>query len=385
MSAAKCDLFPDEKTLGTIFSGVDVKPADCNIISHTFDTCTFSIHPDTAALPGYPKDLLVRLEASSGRILHQIAAIQKLAQVQIPDLVPHVVVVGTTTTEDGRRVEYAVSEYFTGTIPLKEVWDTLGPDDQMHLVDSVASAMEKLQMIDHDIHEAGTQPGNAPIGGPRRGYFPEIKHFLRGILQESEPISRNCTLREADGGGVILESAFADIGRVELTNADLDDLKRHVVFCHNDLEPRNILVRPRLAERVSPRYDLAAIVDWEMAGFYPFAYEYGLKDNVLGLSNLSLSWYSLFKKRASRLLPQNQCHSKLIQALRVINQSKRRSMTRNVGVRFQEKWVAAHSIEPSLDIRRGWVRKPDIKAPVNFTKGDNENLELEVLRELGHV
>lgn len=37
------------------------------------------------------------------------------------------------------------------------------------------------------------------------------------------------------------------------------------------------------------RYKLAAIIDWEMAGFFPFAYERGLKDVILRSSHLSYS------------------------------------------------------------------------------------------------
>ncbi len=92
------------------------------------------------------------------------------------------------------------------------------------------------------------------------------------------------------GEGIVLGSAFEDIGRVGFTHSDLDGLQRHVVFCHNDLEPRNILIRETSpTEGKSPRYELVAVIDWEMANFYPFAYEYGVKDTILGSSNLSFS------------------------------------------------------------------------------------------------
>lgn len=138
----------------------------------------------------------------------------------------------------------------------------------------------------------------------------------------------------------MLVLAFKKIGRAEFTHADLDNLRHHAVFCHNDLEPRNILVKKTSpTEDKSPRYELAAIIDWEMAGFYPFTYEYGVKDTVLGFSNLFFSWYSLFKERTSYMLPRAECHIKLIKALRIINKSKKKSMTRNVGIRVQAKWV----------------------------------------------
>lgn len=81
-------------------------------------------------------------------------------------------------------------------------------------------------------------------------------------------------------------------------------------ICHNDLEPRNILVReakPNGDTKVHDfMYEVIAIVDWEMAGVYPFIYEYGLKDNELGSSNLMYSWYAMFK---SYTLPLVLAHS----------------------------------------------------------------------------
>jgi hypothetical protein len=140
-----------------------------------------------------------------------------------------------------------------------------------------------------------------------------------------------------------------------------------------------------LAEKGSPRYELAAIIDWEMAGFYPFAYEYGLKDTVLGTANLSFSWYSLFKKRAAHMLPLTECYTHPIKALRIIRESKRRGMGRNVGVRVQVRWMEREHVELSSDLRRGWVRKAGAKSSGPFTKDDQAKFEMEVLTELGLV
>ncbi|TQN67169.1 Vegetative incompatibility protein HET-E-1, partial [Colletotrichum shisoi] len=287
MSVDKRNLSPDAESLRTIFPGADIKPADCKIISSSFETCKFSIHPNTAALPGHPKDLLVRLQASVA-CLDEVVALQKLAQDQLSDLVPPVVSSGNITTVNGTRAGYTVSEYCTGTLPLEDVWGTLDQKNQRRLIEEVVRAVEKVQAINNSsIQNLGAQSDNATVGGPKLGYFSNIEQFLGGMLRASVPKPPNCTLREVDGS-VVLKSDFEDVGQVELTRADLDDLKNNVVFCHNDLEPRNILVRPSTESR-SPRYDLAAIVDWEMAGFFPFAYEIGWKDIVLGESNLSFS------------------------------------------------------------------------------------------------
>ncbi len=81
-------------------------------------------------------------------------------------------------------------------------------------------------------------------------------------------------------------------------------------------------------------------------------------------------------------MPRAECHTKLIEALRIIDESKKRSMTRNVGIRVQAKWVKREDVERSSDLRQGWVRKAGAQVPGMFTKDDQTNLEIEVLREL---
>ena len=170
---------------------------------------------------------------------------------------------------------------------------------------------------------------DASIAGLRGERFSNIKQLLGRILLANGPKSSNCTLSE-NVDGIVVESTFDEIGQVELTN------------CR------------------SGGYELAAIIGWEMACFCPFAYEYGVKDIVLGSSNLSFQWYRLFKERAAHLLPQEECHTKLIKVISIIDESKKRSMMRNVGVRFQAKWVERQKIAMSVDARRGWSRKKSV-------------------------
>lgn len=208
-----------------------------------------------------------------------------------------------------------MSAYCSGTIPLEDVWKTLDKAHQLELVDSVVHAMEELQPLDVS-SICQSLPGipldqarsvQRPIGGPILGYFSDVKQFLDGILQASKQTSPTCTLLDLPDGGISLESVYDDIGRVELTYSNLDDLQHHAVFCHNDLEPRNILVKKVLSTpEEGVRYEVASLIDWEMAGFYPFAYESGRKDTILGIANLSFSWYTLFKERTSHLLPRDE-------------------------------------------------------------------------------
>ncbi|KAK6829397.1 hypothetical protein PG995_004660 [Apiospora arundinis] len=378
MAFTKRKLVPDENILSGIFPGkTDLQLASCHIISNTFDTCTFRI-----------KDYLVRLATSS---LAGTAILQNMAYKQLPGLVPPVLDIGSTMSADAdaREVGYFVTTYCLGASSLEAIWDTLDQEQQVELIDAVAHAIQKIQLLDlrniglQSLPVSGAdhwlQPGR--IGGPKHGYFSTIGQFLEKLYQSTNGA---CSLSDTEDGGLAIESVYEDIGRLELTRLDLESLQKQLVFCHNDLERRNILVRKIPGADGREQYELAAIVDWEMAGFYPFAYEYSLQDSLLGSSNLSFSWYSLFKERMFRLLPHDNCQTKFIRALGIIDESRKRGMTRNVSALFQIRWRDREQIQRSSDLRRGWVRKAMSQTPPPFTENDQTTLENEILEELGH-
>ncbi|KAJ5459354.1 hypothetical protein N7530_011298 [Penicillium desertorum] len=211
-------LIPDENTLSKILPDViDLKSASYSITSNTFDTCTFRIQLETAPLLDYPRVLIVRLE-KSGRSLAALATFQRLANSQLNDLIPSVLQVGTTTTTATEEVDYFVTPYFTVTITLEDVWDTLDETNPLELVD-------KLQKLD--------------LGQGLKG-TPYIS------IDDDSP-----------------QPVKIAIGHIDLSHSELDELQKHAVLCHNDLKPRNILVRKGSPEK----YELAGIIDWDIAGF----------------------------------------------------------------------------------------------------------------------
>lgn len=383
MASVEQRLVPDEGILSDIFPGViGLKPT----IYDTSGTCVFRIQlPENGCLPEYPRDLVVRLDTSIGR-LHTAAALQHLGHSQLGELVPPVLHTGTTTT-GSKPVDYLVTAYLPGTI-LEDVWDTLDQSHQIELVDSAVRIVEKLQKLDLSslgqslvgTYYTSTTDGSIPIGGLALGYFSDIRQFLGGIVHAGNQKNSQYKLSEIDGG-IAVQSGYEDIGQVHFSESDLNDIHRHVVFCHNDIEPRNIIVR----EVSSGKYELTGLIDWDQAGFFPFSYESGYKDTILGRSNLSFSWYSLFKNKTTHLLPRAEGHTKIIQVLRIIEESGKRLMRRNVGIRVQKKWLEREQLEEASDIRQGWVRKAGAKAPEVFTKKDLDILQVIVLKELGHV
>ncbi|KAK2682066.1 hypothetical protein RAB80_000012 [Fusarium oxysporum f. sp. vasinfectum] len=90
----------------------------CDVILGNFTTCTFSIHLNTPAA-GSPEHVLVRLESSSDRFA-TVAALQKLAYSELPDLIPRVLDIGVTSTAQGQRLEYSVTEFVSDAVTLEQ-------------------------------------------------------------------------------------------------------------------------------------------------------------------------------------------------------------------------------------------------------------------------
>ena len=65
-----------------------------------------------------------------------------------------------------------------------------------------------------------------------------------------------CKLLGLDSG-LSAQSEYDDIGQIDLFHSDLDELQHCVVFCRNDLEPRNIVVRISS----SRKYKLAGVIN----------------------------------------------------------------------------------------------------------------------------
>jgi thiamine kinase-like enzyme len=178
--------------------------------------------------------------------------------------------------------------------------------------------------------------------------------------------------------GIIIKSFLSKLGEVHLTNSELKFLQMNAVLCHNDVEPRNVLVRQLHSDRNVSEYKLVAIVDWEMAGFFPFAFESAWKDTVLGSSNLLYSWYSLYKQNTTRLVCQGSANEKLIEGVHIIVESKRSQTKRNVSDEFRRRWIERKKLKLGWG---GWHRREVRDIPTGpFSKAEDNNLELEVLR-----
>lgn len=378
----KRDLAPDNHLLAEIFP--NTKTISTEILSQNFVCCTFTVRQSSG------KEFIVRIEPEGSQI-STVYAIQELAAQVIPDYVPTVHQIGTASTQDGKKLDYSVTAYVKDAVTLESVWSDLTDDQQLHIAEQVASAVEKLHSINlldekaQQFVNVTNESPTIPLGGPLLGLFSNPSNMVRGLVKAEDGF-KQVTITETDDGGLTFECEFDNIPAVSMSKEDILSLQEDIVLCHNDLEPRNLLVRQE-KKNTTDHYTLVAIIDWEMAGFFPFAFESFYKDLVLGSSNLYFSWYRLFKDQTARFIPKPlpEAQGKLLKALDMVLQANARPQTRNVGRFVQRKWIAREKLVRSEDILLGWIRSPEAGDVGRFTKEDNEQLELSALRELGFI
>ncbi|KAJ9485689.1 hypothetical protein VN97_g7656 [Penicillium thymicola] len=129
---------------------------------------------------------------------------------------------------------------------LDETWDTLDSSQKLSIADELHSYVNQLRELKG--HYIGTiDRGKAIMGNIASiegGPFDTEQEFNEFILRD-------------------MVSIAPDLLRHYAKFALMDD--HEIVFTHSDLAPRNILVE---GGRV------AAIIDWEYAGWYPAHWEY---------------------------------------------------------------------------------------------------------------
>lgn len=380
-------LRPDESILSHLLH--------VDILAQTLEVCTFRVQfTDSDLLPSCTT-LLVRLQTEKDK-LNGTISLERLAALQIPTLVPKRLRNGTVKNRGEVELGFSVTKFIEDGITLESVWQELDESTQdaiMNQIVSVIFQLHSLELLEESVraevtnlltHTGASDDLVIPMGNADIGFHRDFLSLLKSLVANVGPKKGMCAVHDTNDG-IIVVSQFADLGQVELSGEDLATLSKQLVLCHNDLEPRNIFVRP-IAEIGKPeRYELLAIIDWEMAGFFPFAYEYTYKDAVLGTSNLSLSWYNLFKRKTAPLVPKDQSTARFISAIDLIYASAERARQRNVGRRTRERWLAYHRLEKSLDVEKGWLLRDGENSVTPMSSEAFEALEQEVLKELGRI
>ncbi|KAJ0165757.1 hypothetical protein CTA2_10080 [Colletotrichum tanaceti] len=392
---------PDQVLLSQIFP--DQPQASTSIILQNWDKCVFK-----ASFPDAPESCrprVVRLEVirqdDEATQFNVVSAMQKIAADALHDLVPATSEIGIASNGEGRRLRFCVTDFVDG-VTLEEVWDQMDGGNQQSVVAALVEALRKLhsmRLSDDRVRDVLRQGMDEPdveafqeavMGGPSTGFLRDGPALLRAVarrLELKKPFHTTTPIPGSDGG-LVLRSHFDELGSVELQNTTvMEQWGREAVFCHNDLTPRNIILRPRSAAADgtrAPDYELAAIIDWELSGFYPASYELGLQDTYLSGANRLVSFYLLLKRQMADLVPVSAAQVALLRAMEVLSESRQRRLAEgsNIPAHIRERFMQRLQLRRHEDPYIGWVPKNQGAAPPEFSRADAQRLEDDIVAEM---
>lgn len=153
-------------------------------------------------------------------------------------------------TDEESGMVRIVMEYIPGD-SLDAVWDTYNDLQKESVIAQLRGYMGELREIKSDFIGSidGTWCNDHYFDDDPEGYgpFPNEAEFKQGIVKALK------TARPEDWVGFTCD-IFLEV------------MKGHeIVLTHNDLDPRNILVRGS---------EVVALLDWELSGYYPEYWEY---------------------------------------------------------------------------------------------------------------
>lgn len=98
------------------------------------------------------------METSSGK-LAAVAKLENLARSTIPGLVPQYFAIAKVVTDDGRDVEFSLTEYIQGSVALESIWPKLDHAEEEGLVDEIVAASVQVHRIDRKVLEEQVDVG----------------------------------------------------------------------------------------------------------------------------------------------------------------------------------------------------------------------------------
>jgi Phosphotransferase enzyme family len=168
---------------------------------------------------------------------------------------PVISVYSSKNMEDSSTINYIISEWIEGSV-LEDVWSQLSTAEKGTVVSQLRGIVSAIRQVPFDspaetyIGSVGRNPCGDPLLGDL-GPYANINEFNEALLELAKPYFRH---------------SYIHIIRRLLTR----NLDYRIVFTHGDIAPRNIIVR----QNPEHGWEVAAILDWECAGFYPEHWEY---------------------------------------------------------------------------------------------------------------
>ncbi|ETS79644.1 hypothetical protein PFICI_09497 [Pestalotiopsis fici W106-1] len=388
---------PDEHLLSRLFN--QHQPA-ITIILQTQQKCVFKAEFSTR-IDFDLTSKIVRLEIKNkeSQSFGEIALLQHLAATVIPDLVPKTHQVGIIEDSLGRALHFSVTEFVEGDT-LQNVWSKLSADAQDSIVVKLGEALEKLHTIRPSNLESEKRPKAPPgankemldkvsqpgvFGGPHTGFIDTGSALLASFMNRRKLKKQFCVLEpRSNMQGIIIRSNFNDLGSLTIDNSESEKWSEEAVLCHNDLNPRNLIIQQRKSPDGVLEHRLAGIVDWELAGFYPASYELSLHDTYLGTANQHLSFYFKLKSYMRSCVPHSPSQIKLLKANELIYESQQRHLAIGTNIpahvrkRFKDYFRLVRDNDPYI----GWTSGlEDIEFPA-WDDAVAQKMEDDVIQEM---
>ncbi|OHE97904.1 hypothetical protein CORC01_06767 [Colletotrichum orchidophilum] len=390
------DVAPDEVLLNHIFP--DQPQVSISVILQNWDKCVFKASFQDFSEPCCP--CIVRVEVMSedekAAQFTVVSAMQKIAAGVIQGLVPNTFQTGVAENAQGKRFQFCVMEFIEGDT-LEEVWDLMSSESQRSVVAALVGALRKLhtiQISDDRVQAVLRQAldgserdafQKAVVGGPSTGFLEDGPTLLGAITKRLELKKPFYTITPiATPGDIVIKSHYEDLGSVTLGKSSIEQWEHEAVFCHNDLTPRNIIVRPYDSPDGSSNYKLSAIIDWEISGFYPASYELSLQDTYLSGANRLISFYLLLKRQMKDLVPHSSSQISLLQTMELLFESRQRRLVEgsNIPAVIRQRFVQRLQLRRDEDPYIGWVPEDEGAAQPVFSRADAQSLEDDVVAEI---
>lgn len=363
------DLEPDEALIKQIFPNSLVQ--NVSPILQTWDKCVFRCDVQESDSPS-SNAVIVRLEtepeeANTNFVV--VAELQKLAAVACPQYVPLPRQVGRASNNDGTSLLFSVVDFVEG-VTLQDVWPQLSAENQGKVVEEIVGVVKSLQSVrltseiltnisttvmkymGADLHLDTNL-----LGGPHTGFLSNGPSLLEAHLERLKMHRPFCSIeRDSVSGDSTVQPSLPELDPLLVKKEDMDAWPASAVLCHNDLTPRNIMLKEQKSDSVT-EYRLAAVIDWEFAGFYPPAYQQALQDAYLGNGNQLLSFYLKLKRQMLALIPRSPSQLVLAQALVLVYDSRVQVLFNgfNVPARIRHAFLHMMSLSRDSDPYLGWT------------------------------
>jgi hypothetical protein len=267
-------------------------------------------------------------------------------------------------------------------------------EDRKSVTGSVVEAIVKLQTmrlsdakVQTILRQALGQEVllKAALGGPSTGFLADGRSLLSFVEQEWKLKRPFLTIQPATGPkGLVIKSSFEDIGSATVTDLGMDQWPKETVFCHNDLTPRNFILQHSHSETLGGHtgYKLAAIVDWELAGFYPPSYQLFLQDTYLSGGNRHISFYMLLKDGMKDIVPRSPSQVALLRAMEIIFESRQRDLYEgtNIPAHIRTRFIELLQLSQDDDPYVGWRCQGTLVR--DLSRAEFQKLEDEVIEDM---